>query len=63
MGFGHKKLLNEFLIKNKTSSKQLEIKENYYLLKVIHLYIIVYIKVKINKIKDINSVLGNEKYK
>jgi predicted dehydrogenase len=59
MGFGHKKLLNEFLIKNKTSSKQLEIKENYYLLKVIHsIYNCIHKSKKINKIKDINSVLG-----
>ena len=35
MGFGHKKILNEFL-QNKKSSKHLEIQYNYYLLKLIH---------------------------
>ena len=59
MGFGHKKLLDEFLIKNKRSSRKLEIKENYYLLKVIHsIYNCIHKGKKINKIKDIKSVLG-----
>ena len=59
MGFGHKKILDEFLTKNKRSSRKLEIKENYYLLKVIHsIYNYVHKGKKINKIKDIKSVLG-----
>ncbi len=59
MGFGHKKLLKEFLTKNKKSSRDLEISKNIYLLKVIHS---VYNKVlkqnKVDKIKSVNSVLG-----
>ena len=59
MGFGHKKILNEFLVKNKKSSKKLEIKENYYLLKVIHsIYNCIHKSKKINKIQDKNSILG-----
>jgi UDP-N-acetyl-2-amino-2-deoxyglucuronate dehydrogenase len=59
MGFGHKKILDEFLIKNKKSSRKLEIKENYYLLKVIHsIYNCIHKVKKINKIKDMESILG-----
>tara|TARA_B100001093_G_scaffold496161_1_gene541469 strand:- start:6710 stop:7729 length:1020 start_codon:yes stop_codon:yes gene_type:complete len=59
MGFGHKKILDEFLIKDKKSSKKLEIKENYYLLKVIHsIYNCIHKSKKINKIKNQNSILG-----
>lgn len=59
MGFGHEKILDEFLIKNKRSSRKLEIKENYYLLQVIHsIYNCIHNGKKINKIKDIKSVLG-----
>ncbi len=59
MGFGHKKILEEFLIKNKKSSRKLEIKENYYLLKVIHsIYNCIHKSTKFNKIKDIKSILG-----
>ena len=58
MGFGHKKLLYEFLNKDK-SSKDLEIEKNYYLLKVIHsVYNSLFKTKKIDFIKDINSLLG-----
>jgi len=58
MGFGHKKLLYEFLNKNK-SSKDLEIEKNYYLLKVIHsVYNSLFKTKKIDFIKDTNSLLG-----
>ena len=59
MGFGHKKILEEFLSDAKKSSKNIEIGENIYLLKVIHsIYNCIHKGKKINKIKDIKSVLG-----
>ena len=60
MGFGHKKILDEFLIKNKRFEK-IKIKENY-LLKVIHsIYNCIHKGKKINKIKDVKSLLENDK--
>jgi predicted dehydrogenase len=59
MGFGHKKILREFLTKNKKSSKKLEIKDNYYLLKVIHsIYNSIHKRKKFNLVKDRQSILG-----
>jgi UDP-N-acetyl-2-amino-2-deoxyglucuronate dehydrogenase len=59
MGFGHKKLLDEFLKKKLKSSKDLEIDKNYYLLKLIHsIYNVVFTKIKKNKVKNKNSLLG-----
>ena len=58
MGFGHKKLLNEFLKKD-VSSRSLEIEKNYYLLKVIHsVYNCLFKRHKLQTVNDKNSVLG-----
>ncbi len=63
MGFGHSKLLKEFLSKNKKSSKNLEISKNIYLIKLIHsIYNYTLKRTKFNKVKSKNSILGfNEK--
>ncbi len=59
MGFGHKKLLDEFLNIKLKSSKDLEIEKNYYLLKLIHsIYNEVFNKKKLNKVINKNSLLG-----
>ena len=58
MGNGHYKLLTEFLSKKKISSKKLEIKNNYYLLKVLH-SIYNALNNNSNLIKDKQSILGN----
>ena len=58
MGFGHSKLLKEFLSKNKKSSRKLEISENIYLIKIIHSIYNALLKEKINKIRNLNSILG-----
>jgi UDP-N-acetyl-2-amino-2-deoxyglucuronate dehydrogenase len=59
MGFGHKKILNEFLKHNKKSSKHLEIKYNYYLLKLIHsIYNNINSRKKFNKVLNRQSLLG-----
>ena len=62
MGFGHKKILDEFL-NQRVSSQNLEIKKNTYVLKLIHsIYNAVQKKKNYNKVKNINSELGlNEK--
>ena len=58
MGFGHKKLLDEFLNK-KNSSRDLEIKKNYYLLKLIHsVYNHILKNNKKTKVKEKSSILG-----
>ena len=59
MGFGHKKILNEFLQNKKRSSKHLEIQHNYYLLKLIHsVYNNIKSRKKFNKISNKESMLG-----
>ena len=59
MGFGHKKILNEFLKNKKNSSKHLEIQHNYYLLKLIHsVYNSIKSRKKFNKISNKESMLG-----
>ncbi len=59
MGFGHKKILNEFLNYKKKSSKHLEIEYNYYLLKLIHsLYNNISVRKHFNIVLDKQSVLG-----
>ncbi len=59
MGFGHKKILNEFLKNKKKSSKNIEIKNNYYLLKLIHsLYNNINYNKNLNKISNKESMLG-----
>ena len=59
MGFGHKKLIEEFLKKKSKSSKDLEIEKNYYLLKLIHsIYNVIFSKKKLNHVKNKNSLLG-----
>lgn len=59
MGFGHKKILEEFLSDAKKSSKNIEIGENIYLLKVIHsVYNAINKKKNFSTIKSINSLLG-----
>ena len=59
MGFGHKKILNEFLQNKKKSSKHLEIQHNYYLLKLIHsVYNNIKSRKKFNKISNKESILG-----
>jgi UDP-N-acetyl-2-amino-2-deoxyglucuronate dehydrogenase len=59
MGFGHKKILNEFLKNKKKSSKNIEIKNNYYLLKLIHsLYNSINYNKNLNKISNKESMLG-----
>ena len=59
MGFGHKKLLDEFLNEKLKSSKDLEIEKNYYLLKLIHsIYNSVFSKKKLNRVINKNSLLG-----
>ncbi len=59
MGFGHKKILNEFLQNKKKSSKHLEIQYNYYLLKLIHsVYNNIKSRKKFNKISNKESMLG-----
>ena len=59
MGFGHKKILNEFLHNKKKSSKHLEIQYNYYLLKLIHsIYNNIKSRKKFNKISNKESMLG-----
>lgn len=59
MGFGHKKILNEFLNGKKRSSKHIEIEYNYYLLKLIHsVYNIIKSKKKFNKVSNKESILG-----
>ena len=59
MGFGHKKILNEFLQNKKKSSKHLEIQHNYYLLKLIHsVYNNIKSRKKFNKISNKESMLG-----
>ncbi len=58
MGNGHYKLLKEFLGKKKICSKNLEIKNNYYLLKVLHS---IYNALNDNNssfVKDKQSILG-----
>ncbi len=59
MGFGHTKILNEFLKHNKKSSKHLEIEYNYYLLKLIHsIYNNIQLRKKFNKVSNKESILG-----
>ena len=59
MGYGHQKILNEFLSSRKKSSQNLEIEKNYYLLKVIHsIYNNITKRKKFNSIKNVKSVLG-----
>lgn len=59
MGFGHKKILNEFLSKKKISSKNIEIEKNLYLIKLIHsIYNSALQRKKFNYIKSNNSLLG-----
>ena len=59
MGFGHKKILKEFLSKQIKSSKNIEISENIYLLKIIHsVYNVINKKKKFNNIRNVNSILG-----
>lgn len=59
MGFGHTKLLDEFLNERLKSSKDLEIEKNYYLLKLIHsIYNLLFSKKKLNKVQNKNSILG-----
>ncbi len=59
MGFGHKRLLDEFLNIKSKSSKDLEIEKNYYLLKLIHsIYNVIFNKKNLNKVKNKNSLLG-----
>ena len=59
MGFGHKKILNEFLKHNKKSSRHLEIDHNYYLLKLIHsIYNNIQSRKKFNKVFNKQSILG-----
>lgn len=59
IGLGHKKVLNEFLNKKK-SSKDLEIQKNIYLLKLIHsiYYNIILKKNSYSKVKNIKSIWG-----
>tara|TARA_B100001250_G_scaffold411271_1_gene439542 strand:- start:99 stop:512 length:414 start_codon:yes stop_codon:yes gene_type:complete len=60
MGTGHKKILKEFLNKKiKFSSKKLEIKHNYYLLKLIHsIYNVVNKNRKLHIVKNKQSIWG-----
>ena len=59
MGFGHKKLIDEFLKVKSKSSRDLEIEKNYYLLKLIHsIYNVVFNKKKLNTVIEKNSLLG-----
>lgn len=59
MGFGHKKILREFLSNKKKSSRNLEIDKNIYLLKLIHsVYNNIRYRKNFNAIKNKNSLLG-----
>lgn len=61
MGFGHKKLLDEFLGKKFKSSKNIEINENLYLLKLIHsIYNNINKRKKFNRVVNLGSKLGKK---
>jgi len=61
MGFGHTKLLNEFLSKKFISTKDIEISKNIYLLELIHsIYNNIEKRKKFNKVIKVASRLGKK---
>jgi len=61
MGFGHKKILDEFLSNKQKSSQKLEIKNNIYVLELIHsIYNTILKKKSFNIVKKVNSKLGKK---
>jgi UDP-N-acetyl-2-amino-2-deoxyglucuronate dehydrogenase len=61
MGFGHQKILDEFISNKLRSSQNLEIKNNIYILELIHsIYNTILRKKNFNIVKNINSKLGNK---
>jgi hypothetical protein len=61
MGFGHQKILDEFISNKQRSSQNLEIKNNIYIWELIHsIYNTILRKKNFNIVKNINSKLGNK---